>query len=76
VFVSCDGSASGSVVSNAYSRNGFDIFYRMSETLGLGNLSFMAVSSTDCNVICSAETWLNDAYQDHNLFPTCYTVFR
>jgi hypothetical protein len=32
--------------------------------------------STDCNIICFTESWLNDLCYDHNLFPDCYTVFR
>jgi hypothetical protein len=34
------------------------------------------VCSTDYNILCLTETWLNDVCYDHNLFRDSYTGFR
>jgi exonuclease III len=34
------------------------------------------VSASDFDIICLTETWLNDSYYTHNLFPNGYTVYR
>ncbi|PNF33582.1 hypothetical protein B7P43_G14684 [Cryptotermes secundus] len=49
----------------------------MSQVLGLKQVElYDNICSTDYNIICLTETWLNDLCYDHNLFPDCYTVFR
>jgi hypothetical protein len=34
---------------------------------------YESVHATNCNVIRVTETRLNDLYQDHSLFPKCYS---
>jgi hypothetical protein len=67
----------GPARSHAQLRNCFDIYYQ--NVRGLRTKKFEIyenVCSTDYNIICLAETWLNDLCYDHNLFPDHYTVFR
>lgn len=55
----------------------FDIYYQ--NVRGLRTKQFELYSnvcSTDYNILCLTETWLNDMCLDHNLFPDSYTVLR
>ena len=55
----------------------FDIYYQ--NVRGLRTKQFELYSnvcSTDYNIFCLTETWLNDLCLDHNLFPDSYTVLR
>jgi hypothetical protein len=57
--------------------NCFDINYQNIGGLRTKQLElYENVCSTDYNIICLTETWLNDLCYDHNLFPGCYIVFR
>jgi hypothetical protein len=59
----CDINTGSSARPHTHSGNCLDIYYQN-------------VCSTDCDIICLTETWLNDQCYDHNLFPDYYTVFR
>jgi hypothetical protein len=55
----------------------FDIYYQ--NVRGLRTKQFELYSnvcSTDYNILCLTETWLNDLCFDHNLFPDSYKVLR
>jgi hypothetical protein len=53
-----------------------DIYYQNVRGLKTKQLElYDNVCSSDHNIICLTETWLNHLYYDHNLFPDCYTVF-
>ncbi|PNF20040.1 hypothetical protein B7P43_G05817 [Cryptotermes secundus] len=55
----------------------FDIYYQNVRGLRTKQVElYDNICSTDYNIICLTETWLNDLCYDHNLFPDCYTVFR
>jgi hypothetical protein len=57
--------------------NCFDIYYQNIRGLRTKQLElYENVCSTDYNIICLTETWLNDPCYYHSLFPDCYTVFR
>jgi hypothetical protein len=53
-----------------------DIYYQNVRGLRIKQLDFYDVCSTDHNIICLTETWLNHLCHDHNLFPGYYTAFR
>jgi hypothetical protein len=67
----------GSARSHTHPGNCFDVYYKNVRSLTAEQLELCEnVCSTDYNIICLTETWLNDLCYDHNLFPDCYIVFR
>jgi hypothetical protein len=59
------------------SKTGLEIFYQ--NVRGLRNKQtelFDNVCSMDFQIIFLTETWLNDTYFDHKLFPDSYTIFH
>jgi hypothetical protein len=62
---------------SAHSEIRLDVFYQNVRGLRTKQLEFYdSVASTDYNAVGLTETWLNDSFQDHQLFPTFYPVFR
>jgi hypothetical protein len=48
----------------------------MLEVLGPNILNSDNVFSTDFQIVCLTETWLNDICFDHKLFPDPFTIFH
>jgi hypothetical protein len=62
--------------SHTHPRNCFDMYYRNVKGLRTKQLElYENVCSTNYNIICLTETWLNNLCYDNSLLPDCYTVF-
>jgi hypothetical protein len=69
----CDVNTGGFSMSSTQPVNSSDICYQNVRVLRTKQLElYDNVWSTDHNIICLTETWLNDMCYDHNLFPDGY----
>jgi exonuclease III len=71
-----DASMGGSAMSHANFSDSLGIYYQNVRGLRTKQLEFYDnVCSSNFDIICLSETWLNDLCYDHNLFPSRYTVY-
>jgi hypothetical protein len=67
---------SGLAMSPPKSARCLEIYYQNVRGLRTKQVEFYVnVCSTDFDIICLTETWLNDSCYDRNLFPSRYTIY-
>jgi hypothetical protein len=68
---------SGSVISLAKTSSWLGIYYQNVRDFRTKQLEFYYnVVASEFDIICLTETWLNDLYHRHNLFPEGHIVYR